>query len=329
MYQGDNVSLEIADPDGLADPTESAELSRRYLFGPAVDQILAVEDDQGDVFWGLADHEGTVRDVLDVDGDLAQHLDFDAFGSPESASTTALPTTYAGRPRDPATGLYDYRARWYDAEVGRFVNEDPSSFAAGDPNLYRYCGNSPLTFVDPSGLCYTGLFGGFTSGVPNVFESIPDSLGSIGSAAVSVLSDMWGAATNWLGSLGTSLSSQYSVGSGGALSSLGSAFMSTTSGLINDAASVAKGAQTAYSVFGLNTPQFGVLANEMVKLGVFNGGTDVGLLTGIRDKWVNATPGERALWTSPPRTTPESNALSLGRCSKWVGVRDLASSRPF
>jgi hypothetical protein len=35
--------------------------------------------------------------------------------------------------------------------VGRFISQDPSGFAAGDPNLYRYVTNSPMDFTDPTG----------------------------------------------------------------------------------------------------------------------------------------------------------------------------------
>ena len=59
---------------------------------------------------------------------------------------------YTGRPIDDKTGLSDYRARWYDASTGRFINEDPSGFAGGDTNLFRYVGNDPLDRIDPSGL---------------------------------------------------------------------------------------------------------------------------------------------------------------------------------
>jgi hypothetical protein len=45
-----------------------------------------------------------------------------------------------------------YRARYYDARVGRFLSEDPIGFAGGDVNLYRYVGNSPINYTDPSGL---------------------------------------------------------------------------------------------------------------------------------------------------------------------------------
>jgi RHS repeat-associated protein len=54
--------------------------------------------------------------------------------------------------RDEATGLYFYRARYYDAIVGRFIGEDAIVFTAGDANLYRYVVNSPINLVDPMGM---------------------------------------------------------------------------------------------------------------------------------------------------------------------------------
>ena len=41
------------------------------------------------------------------------------------------------------------QSRWFDPTVGRWLSEDP---AAADANLYRYCGNAPTIYVDPSGL---------------------------------------------------------------------------------------------------------------------------------------------------------------------------------
>jgi RHS repeat-associated protein len=43
-----------------------------------------------------------------------------------------------------------YRARYYDPQVGRFINEDSIGFAAG-LNFYRYVHNRPSTMIDPSG----------------------------------------------------------------------------------------------------------------------------------------------------------------------------------
>jgi RHS repeat-associated protein len=54
----------------------------------------------------------------------------------------------------PMTEIPDYRARYYDPAIGRFISEDPIGFRGGR-NFYAYVGNNPILFRDPSGLCYT------------------------------------------------------------------------------------------------------------------------------------------------------------------------------
>lgn len=55
--------------------------------------------------------------------------------------------TYSGKELDD-TNLYYFGARYYDAEVGRFISEDP---AKDGLNWYLYCLNNPLKLVDPTG----------------------------------------------------------------------------------------------------------------------------------------------------------------------------------
>jgi RHS repeat-associated protein len=69
---------------------------------------------------------------------------------------------FTGRDLDPATGLYYYRARHYAPDLGVFTAKDPLLYAAGDMNLYRYCGGDPVGEMDPSGeilplLLFAGL----------------------------------------------------------------------------------------------------------------------------------------------------------------------------
>jgi len=66
------------------------------------------------------------------------------------------PYTYTGRELDQETGLYYYRARYYDASTGRFLQKDPIGFKGGDPVLYSYTGNMPTRFADPFGLLACG-----------------------------------------------------------------------------------------------------------------------------------------------------------------------------
>ena len=72
---------------------------------------------------------------------------YDAFGNPVSTGTVQNPFTFTGREYDPKSGIYFYRARYYDPGAGRFLSEDPI-FAL---NPYPYAGNDPVNYVDPSG----------------------------------------------------------------------------------------------------------------------------------------------------------------------------------
>ena len=71
--------------------------------------------------------------------------------SPTSYLASPNTTLYAGMVLDPTTGLYYDEARWYSTAVSTFISRDPSGLAAGDANLYRYCGNAPTDGIDPSG----------------------------------------------------------------------------------------------------------------------------------------------------------------------------------
>jgi RHS repeat-associated protein len=144
VYEGDNISLVF---DGQGDQLH------RYLHGPAVDQILADETSTS-VNWALVDNLGSVRDIVDSDGVLLNHISYDSFGQVTSELNPDVDFRfgYTGRELDEETGLYYYRARYYDGSVGEFLGEDPMSFWADDYNLSRYTFNSPINFTDPSGM---------------------------------------------------------------------------------------------------------------------------------------------------------------------------------
>jgi RHS repeat-associated protein len=97
----------------------------------------------------LTDHLGSTEALADASGTIVSSTSYDSFGN--AASNIATTYRYTGREYDVDTGLYYYRNRWYDPEVGRFISEDPIGFASGDINLYGYVGNNPLSFIDPFG----------------------------------------------------------------------------------------------------------------------------------------------------------------------------------
>ena len=57
------------------------------------------------------------------------------------------------------------RARFYDAEEGRFMSMDPILFRGKSRNLYVYANNNPVTFVDPKGtvIFIPALIGGLVN----------------------------------------------------------------------------------------------------------------------------------------------------------------------
>src|SRR5205085_11074188 len=88
------------------------------------------------------------------DATVANHREWDSYGNLTDQSNVTYASTigYTGRMWDITTGLQNNLNRWYDPNVGRWVSEDPISFASQQPNLSAYLMNNTLTFVDPAGL---------------------------------------------------------------------------------------------------------------------------------------------------------------------------------
>jgi RHS repeat-associated protein len=127
--------------------------THRYLYGTQVDQVLADETATGMV-WALADNQGTVKDLVDNNGVVVNHITYDSFGKVVAQSNPSVEFRYGytGREQDAETGLDYYRARYYDVANGRFISEDPIGFEGEDSNLTRYVGNNSINYTDPSGL---------------------------------------------------------------------------------------------------------------------------------------------------------------------------------
>jgi len=111
------------------------------------DELLAMDDT-----WTLRDHLNTVRKVLDMKGKIVSHLEYDAFGKLLNATGDKPLFRYTGKMFDEAAGLQWNINRWYDANVGRWISEDPIGFEGEDDNLYRYGSNDFVNAFDYNGL---------------------------------------------------------------------------------------------------------------------------------------------------------------------------------
>jgi RHS repeat-associated protein len=161
IYDGNQIVMDFRRAN--SQDMQIGHLRQRYLWGPAVDQVLAEEAVDGGtddlVQWTLTDHLNTVRDIARFDPQtgattVVNHLVYDAFGKVTAETNPAVDSLFlfTARPFDPDTQLQNNLNRWYDARVGRWLSEDPVGFAGGDGNLYRYVGNGPSGRFDPVGL---------------------------------------------------------------------------------------------------------------------------------------------------------------------------------
>jgi RHS repeat-associated protein len=144
-------------------PTAS-DLSHRYLWSNAVDQLFADEQvtslsSGGNVIWPLGDHLGTLRDIADLNEStgvtaVTNHRQYSSFGKlvAETDTSVDLIFNFTGKQYDEQTQLQHNVNRWLDSELGRWVSNDPIGFEARDANLSRYVGNHFTTKIDPLGL---------------------------------------------------------------------------------------------------------------------------------------------------------------------------------
>ncbi|MDP3650856.1 MAG: RHS repeat-associated core domain-containing protein [Rhodoferax sp.] len=132
----------------------------KYFRGLSTDELLAgySYDANGNNGTPTIYHHDALMSVTGLsthEGGTVQTANYSAFGdrtvSAVGVSNNRL--TYTGREKDGDTGLYYYRARYYDPAIGRFISEDPLGFAAGDVNFYQYTANNPVNANDPSGYC--------------------------------------------------------------------------------------------------------------------------------------------------------------------------------
>jgi RHS repeat-associated protein len=118
----------------------------------------------------LGDGLGSRIALADETGEVRTEYSYEPFGNTTTSGTpSSNQVQFTARERD-ATGLYYYRARYYDPSLQRFISEDPLGFGGGDSNLYAYVRNDPISSSDPFGLYHAA--------------EVPSSMAGVGRCAV-------------------------------------------------------------------------------------------------------------------------------------------------
>ena len=112
----------------------------------------------GTVYYYITNLQGDVTSLQQANGGTGAQYAYDAWGNIIAMSGTLAelnPLRYRGYVYDQETGFYYLNSRYYDPEIGRFINvDDEISNVGGNElgyNLFAYCFNNPVNLSDQSG----------------------------------------------------------------------------------------------------------------------------------------------------------------------------------
>ena len=141
-----------------------------YYFGS--DGTRDAIEYNGTVYYYMYNPQGDVIGLFDGNTNVVVEYTYDSWGKIIDVDDTsgvglanANPFRYRGYYYDEESGMYYLNSRYYHPEIGRFINADglvQTGQGILDKNMFAYCLNNPVNYVDPNGDCpYNGTAADF------------------------------------------------------------------------------------------------------------------------------------------------------------------------
>jgi RHS repeat-associated protein len=137
-------------------PTLLDDGDYEYIYTTDKTPVAQINKATGAVTYLHAAETGTIVSATNSNGDVVGSYAYTAYGDIETPAGTVDPEHtqtrfgYAGEWKDPETGLYNLRLRWYEPTTGSFLTRDAVEQATNA--AYSYASGNPYLFVDPLGL---------------------------------------------------------------------------------------------------------------------------------------------------------------------------------
>jgi RHS repeat-associated protein len=140
----------------------TAVYSAFSLTPPVMDPVIEPEREsylhdmaKMNAFYFHSDHLGSSSYMTNASGKAIQHMEYLPFGETlvdEHSNSFSSPFKFNGKEFDEETGNYYYGARYYDPKWSIFISVDPLAEKYPNWSSYAYGFNSPLRFIDPTGM---------------------------------------------------------------------------------------------------------------------------------------------------------------------------------
>ena len=201
-----------------------------------VESVQAPEKTEGTVIATETDEPATIQGdvvkLIKADGTVAASYTYDPWGKILTSTgdlANINPLRYRGYYYDTETGLYYLQSRYYDPEIGRFINAD--SYASTDAtgllstNMFAYCENDPVNGSDPNGEWIHIAIGSAMGAVTSIITGYASAkqAGKDYSLFMAVTDGLSGAASGALAASGVGMVGQI----------IGNAAIEVTKGIVN------------------------------------------------------------------------------------------------